>query len=349
MRSLPVLQQQTERWIAYVRAVAVFFAVLQVALATGWPSGYERLAWITTAFFAIGSAILVYLVRADLRPRRQLALSLAALTFDFAVASAYMLVYSFEVASPIRQVLYLVAIEGAVRFGIVGGLLVTAASIPVLVEYEQLRADRVGGDFRVDYVTLQVGAQAIVAVIVGALVFRLARESAVSDARAVEAEELRDELGRRVDVLEGANRCARALASSLDLGSAFEAFIREVRGFVPFDRIAVVMRDGDRLEVLAAAGVGVDEVFPPGSSAPTGGSIFERLAGGQVVYRRDMRDREHEEEAELVRLGLHSRLTTPLMSGTTVLGLISFSRRDVDAFTPEEVEFVALIGRLAAT
>jgi signal transduction histidine kinase len=349
MKTLPVLQQQTERWIAYVRAGSVFFAVLQLLLADGWPAGYEGLAWTTTVVFASGSAILLYLARSDLRPRQQLVLSIGALTFDFAVASAYMLVYSFENASPIRQVLYLVAIEGAVRFGIVGGVIVTVASVPVLIQYEHLRAGWVGEDFRASNVTLQVGAQAIVAVIVGALVFRLARESAVADARAVEAEELRDALGRRVDVLEAADRCARALASSLELAAAFEAFIREVRGFVPFDRIAVVMREGDRLEVLVAAGAGADEVFPPGSSAPAAGSIFETLAAGRVVYRRDMRDRKHEEEDELVRLGLHSRLTTPLMSGTTVLGLISFSRRDIDAFTPEEVEFVALIGRLAAT
>ena len=45
---------------------------------------------------------------------------------------------------------------------------------------------------------------------------RLARESEPRVRRAAEAERLRDELGRRVDLLEAANRCARALASSLD-------------------------------------------------------------------------------------------------------------------------------------
>jgi signal transduction histidine kinase len=62
-----------------------------------------------------------------------------------------------------------------------------------------------------------------------------------------------------------------------------------------------------------------------------------------------MADALHPEEDELVELGLRSRLTAPLLVGSTALGLISFSRREPDAFTPEEVELVSLIGRLAGT
>src|SRR5205085_5010465 len=139
----------------------------------------------------------------------------------------------------------------AVRFGIAGPLLLTAATVPILVEFERLRARHAGEAFRSDFVTFQAGSQVIVGLIVGWLVLRLGRERTVSEARAIEAEQLRDALGRRVDVLEAANRCARALASSLVLEEAFTAFIREMRGLVPFDRIAVVLVEGDRLEVLA--------------------------------------------------------------------------------------------------
>ena len=55
---------------------------------------------------------------------------------------------------------------------------------------------------------------------------------------------MRDRLGRRVDLLEAAGRCARALGSSLDLDEAFGAFIRELRGLVPFDRTAIVLAEG---------------------------------------------------------------------------------------------------------
>jgi signal transduction histidine kinase len=133
------------------------------------------------------------------------------------------------------------------------------------------------------------------------------------------------------------------------LDEAFSAFIREVRGLVPFDRMAVVLVEGERLEVLAAAGTGTDEIFPPGSARPLVGSIYEMVSAGQTVYRRDMRDQRYPEEAELLELGLRSRLTAPLLVGSLSIGLVSFVRREPDGFTAEEVELVSLIGRLAAT
>jgi signal transduction histidine kinase len=341
--------RQTERWIASVRLGGVLFAVLQVVLSTRYPPGYERDAWIVTVLFAIGSVIVFVLSRRDMPRPRQLTLALTALAFDTAVLSAYLLVYNFESGSPIRQVLYLAVTEAAVRFGIVGPLLLTVATVPVLIEFERLRANRFNESFRADFVTFQAGSQVIVGLIVGWLVLRLGRERAISEARATEAEQLRDALGRRVDVLEAANRCARALGSSLVLEEAFSAFIREVRGLVPFDRIAVVLVEGERLEVLAAAGAGAGQVFPAGSSRPIAGSIFESIAAGRTVYRRDMADEQHPEESELLGLGLRSRLTAPLLVGSSPVGLISFVRSEPNAFTSEEVELVALIGRLAAT
>ena len=127
---------------------------------------------------------------------------------------------------------------------------------------------------------------------------RLAREPARSRdggraRRASEAESLRDQLGRRVDVLDAANRCARALGSSLEIEEAFAAFIRELRGLVPFDRTAIVLADEGAARVIAAAGAGAETVFPPGSRRPVAGSLLEEIRRtGQTVYRRDMTDHE---------------------------------------------------------
>ena len=92
---------------------------------------------------------------------------------------------------------------------------------------------------------------------------RLARctaraEAAAAQSAGPEAEALRDQLGRRVDLLEAANRCARALGSSLELDEAFGAFIRELRGLVPFDRMAIVLAEGGVARVLATAGDGAE-------------------------------------------------------------------------------------------
>ena len=82
-------------------------------------------------------------------------------------------------------------------------------------------------------------------------------------------------------MLDAANRCARALGSSLEIEEAFAAFIRELRGLVPFDRTAIVLADEG-----AAAG---DRRCRGGR----GDGLSSRLAaaGRRLVARRDSEDR----------------------------------------------------------
>ena len=135
------------------------------------------------------------------------------------------------------------------------------------------------------------GSRLMIALIVGWLVQQVsgARPGARSTARA-ESEELRDELGRRADLLDAANRCARALGSSLELDEAFGAFIRELRSLVPFDRTAIILMEGGQVRVMATAGHMADEVLRPGEALPPGALIEEVLRTGETVYRRDMSD-----------------------------------------------------------
>jgi signal transduction histidine kinase len=191
----------------------------------------------------------------------------------------------------------------------------------------------------------------ITGLIVGWLVERLRGQTAIAEQRAQEAEALRDELGRRADLLDAANRCARALASSLDLEQAFGAFIRELRGLVPFDRTAIVLADDATAQVMATAGVGADDVFPPGTRRPVPGSMLERVrATGQPVYRLDMADREHPEENQFLELGLRCRIAAPLLAGAETIGMLSLVRREPASFDEQEIELVTLLGRfLGAT
>jgi signal transduction histidine kinase len=182
------------------------------------------------------------------------------------------------------------------------------------------------------------------------LVVRLRRQSSVTEARASEAERLRDELGRRADILEAANRCARALSSSLELDEAFEAFIREVRGLVPFDRMAIVLSEEGSAQVMAVAGVGAEQVLPPGSARPIRGTLLEEiLRDGRPVYRRDMQPPAYPEEERFGELGLRSRFVTPLFRGARTIGMLSLVRREPNAFADGEMELVGLLGRLVAS
>jgi signal transduction histidine kinase len=339
---------QLERWISLVRLIALPWAAAEVAFLSDYPSsGYQAAAYATTAAFAVGAVAFFWIGRRGAPARLQPAICLAGLVFDAAVIWAYAFVFTFEAGTPIRQLLFFPVVEAALRYGLRGGLLMPAAQAPILMATEWWRSDRFAPpEFTADHITFPLGLQFAMGAIVGWLVNRLARETAVAHERASEAEALRDHLGHRADLLDAANRCARALGSSLEIEEAFRAFIRELRGLIPFDRTAIVLADDGVARVIAAAGAGAETIFPPGTRRPVAGSLLhEVVTNGRVVYRRDMSDRAYPEEAEFVSLGLRCRLAAPLFVGPKSVGMISLVRAEPESFTESEVEFVALLGR----
>jgi len=340
-----------ERWIAWVRLGGVAFAILEVAaFSPGVPSGYRTPQWALTAAFGAG-ALVLFGVSRRMRPEHALRVGLTALLFDTAVIGAYGFLYVYEYGNQTRWGLILAVVEAALRYGLTGGIVVPLVLIPYFALNEWWRAHEFGPpDFLAGQTSFPSGVCLLAGLIVGWLVGRLETAAGESVERAAEAERLRDTLGRRVDVFEAANRCARALGSSLALEPAFGAFIRELRGLVPFERTALVLVEGDDVaRTIATSGRGANEVFPPGSTGPLHGSVLDRVLSGNVVVRADLAQTEYPEDRHLVDLGLHSELIAPLLAGARPIGMISLSRVEVDAFSAEEIELVSLLGRLVAT
>ena len=340
-------RNDVDKWIAWIRLGALVFAVLEVGFFShGYPRGYEGAAWATTGAFAVGAIVLWFLSqRAYSR-----ATGFAALVFDSFVIATFATIYSFEYGSPTRWALMFVVIEGALRYGVLGAVFVPIALLPYLVFVEWWREDHFAGPgFVWDRVTFPFGVLLLSGLIIGWLVERLALEAAVAETRAAEAEALRDELGRRVDVLEAASRCARALASSLELDNAFGAFIRELQVLLPFDRVSIVLVDGDEAEVMAAAGRGADTVFPAGTRRPIAGSVMAEVVEGTLVHRESLRPPRYPEEEQLGALGLGTRLLAPLPVGPRTIGALILMRERPGSFADEDVDLAALLGRLVAT
>jgi signal transduction histidine kinase len=348
-RNRAVRLREIERWIAWIRLGAIPFTVLQILLTDAYPRGYELRAWIAGAVLTVGAVLFFVLSRRDLSARAQERLSALALIFDAGIVSLFVLVFHFERGTPIRQLLFLPLVEAALRYGFIGAIGFALASTPVVAGFESLRANRFHNPYELNFVTFQIGVEVIMGLIVAWLVERLRGQTAVADSRAREAELLRDELGRRVDVLEAANRCARALGSSLELDEAFQAFVRELQGLVPFARMSIVLVEGGVAEVMFVAGEGAETTFPAGSARPVAGSVLEEILGGRTVLRDDMQATQYPEEAQLLALGLRSRLATPLLVGARAIGMLAVVRREPHAFSAEDVELVSLLGRLVGT
>jgi signal transduction histidine kinase len=336
--------------MGWVRLFAFAFAVVEVALlARHRPVSYEGLAWVVTALFGVGSVVL--LVLAYRAPRWEWRrIGWGALIFDTAAVYAYVTIYAFEPGASARQLVYIPVVEAALRFGLRGGLAMPLVSAAILGLIEWLREDPFAPTgFEYERITFPVAIQLILGFVIGSLVDGLRSERKDAAMRAREAETLRDELGRRADVLDATSRCARALSSSLNQQQAFAAFIRELRGLVPFDRTAILLIEDSNLRVFATSGAASETVFPPGSVIPVAGSALVELARGHVLYREDMSEPRFDEEYEFRDLGLLSRVLAPLLAGPEIIGALSVVRRNPHAFTPAEVELLSLLGRLVGT
>jgi signal transduction histidine kinase len=331
------------RWLVLLRAALVVVGIVAVSL-TDFPPSYEPWAWAVVGFFAAVTVFSGVLSVVELGPRERVRARVLLLALDALVAIGFVSIFSWESGEPWRALYLIPVAAAALRFGLVGGLVagvvMTGATIVI---------DAVGPGLQWKTVFARVLVGVLAGVVIGRLRDTLNAERSRAELRAGEAERLRDELGHRVDVLETANRCARALGSSLELDEAFGAFIRELRGLVPFERTAIVLVEGDTATTMATAGRGAGEVFPPGNSDPIEGSLLERVLDGKIVVRRDLTERDAPADEQLLALGLRSELVAPLLLGARTIGMLSLSRDRPDAFSEDEVELVALLGRLVAT
>jgi signal transduction histidine kinase len=323
------------QWFVLLRVALVVIAVVDVSL-TDFPPGYQAWAWGVVAFFAASTALTGFIATRDLGAAARNRARVLAITLDAIATIGFVAVFSYLPGEPYRP-LYLIPIaEAALRFGLVGGIVggVVMGSATIVID-----ALGPGNDWHSDPARL-------VGLLTGIVIGRL-RDGLVE--RAAEAERLRDELSRRGDVLEGANRCARALASSLEIETAFAAFIRELRVVVPFDRTAIVLIEDDLAKTIATAGRGATEIFPPGSAGPVPGSVLDRVRDGTVIFRGNLENAEYPEDSEFAALGLRSEIVAPLLVGSEPIGMLALSRTEVNGFSPDDVELIALLGRLAAT
>jgi signal transduction histidine kinase len=331
------------QWLVLLRAALVVVAATVVGL-TDFPPSYTPWAWALVGFFAAVTVLSGALSAIELGPEARVRARVLLLVLDAVVATWFIAVFSYQTGEPWRALYLIPVAAAALRYGLLGG--VTAG---VVMTGSTIVIDLLGPgvQWRTAFARVLVGV--LSGLVIGRLRDTLGAERLRAESRAAEAERLRDELGHRVDVLETANRCARALGSSLELDEAFSAFIRELRGLVPFERTAIVLVEGDTATTMATAGLGATEVFPPGSTGPIKDSVLERVLGGHIVVRNDLSEREYPEDERLVALGLRSELVTPLLLGARTIGMLSLSRDRPRAFSDDEIELVSLLGRLVAT
>jgi signal transduction histidine kinase len=221
-----------ERWISLLRLVAIPFVVAAVTIARYPPTGsWEQWAWITTAAFVIGSLCFFALARSELGQRHAFAQSVAAQVFDTVIVVGFVMVFAFEYGLPVQQILYIDLAAACVRFGVTGGLILAAVSAPILAVFAHIRSQRFNTPYSWKLVAFQTFFEVLMALIVGWLVHRLAKEGERAEARAEEAERLHEAERRTVEELRRLGRLRADFVSmvSHDVRTPLAAVIGSAR------------------------------------------------------------------------------------------------------------------------
>lgn len=155
----------------------------------------------------------------------------------------------------------------------------------------------------------------------------------------------------RRQMAESLQKIGTALLSSLSLKKVTKQILKELDKVVTYERAVVLLRDADELESIVWRG------FPKGDSVPRKMSlalqdndfdVFKRIIATQEpMILGDVTQEPGWQQLDWLPLN-HSWLGVPLISQSKVIGMISLTRPDKDAFTQDDVFVVTAFAIQAA-
>ncbi|MBI3856003.1 MAG: PAS domain S-box protein [Planctomycetes bacterium] len=150
-----------------------------------------------------------------------------------------------------------------------------------------------------------------------------------------------------------------AITRKINLGASleetFELIYERLHAFVPYNRIAVALTDEarERLYIIAAKSDG-KVVLGRGYSGVIAGSSLEPLIrGGKIRVINDLQDYLEKKPASdstrlIVREGMKSSLTLPLLIEGKPVGVMFFSSRAAGVYRPEHEDFLRnIVGHMS--
>ena len=151
-------------------------------------------------------------------------------------------------------------------------------------------------------------------------------------------------------------RIAERVGAGLSLDEVLEVVWRETAEMLPRDRIGFSFIDEDGARVVARWFKADYEAVALGNgyeAGLAGSSLADLLGGGKARVIRDLaaylaQRPESDSTARLVREGVRSSLTLPLVVSERPVGFLFFSSRKTDAFTPGHAAILAaVLGRIS--
>jgi PAS domain S-box-containing protein len=149
------------------------------------------------------------------------------------------------------------------------------------------------------------------------------------------------------------------ITGQINLGTPFDQVFglvyERLREFVPYDRIALALADErrERLQITAVKSDGAMVLRKGYSGQIAGSSLEPLLREGTIRVINDLQDyleRKSESESTrlIVREGMRSSLTLPLLVTGRPVGVMFFSSRQANAYRGEHEEFLrSIVGQMS--
>ena len=158
-------------------------------------------------------------------------------------------------------------------------------------------------------------------------------------ANPVENARLYGENKRRQELLQSISHLTRVITSDADITQVYEIFAQELKKLVPFDRVSISLREGDKVRFLAVSSTMPTEVGK-GDAIPLRDSVLQWL----TQYKRTniendfLKERRFAIDELHLKSGLRSAIRVPLMAEGEVFGSLNLTSSKPDTYNEWHVE-----------
>jgi signal transduction histidine kinase len=332
--------RRLERGLIRVRWFAValgFYLVTQTN--TGFPPYASRtvlaLAYTIMTTLALGNVAITVLTRRTQTLEGFRRLGLAAFVFDAMAVFATAWVYSYDPRSPTWVVVYILPLEGALRYQLGGALAVVAFTWINEIAREAYLAARFDHPeplqfipkwtFQVSNIAFRVGLQAIIAAVAGFMARSLARQRDKAAAQAARSEEVarRETAARRE--LAAFNTAVLTGVAAQDLDSSIQLMAGAIGRDLGYESLTIMLREGDHLIVKGMYGMPFyDRPIPLGEGVT--GTV---AATGRAMIVPDVREFPMYIQGDPE---MCSEMAAPMKIGEEVVGVVDVESRTPNAF-----------------
>jgi signal transduction histidine kinase len=322
------------RWVGVLLGAAVASQPYSSSAAS---ASRAVLAWAygLLGALAVGNVVIWRLARRFSTLRRLRVLGMAAFSLDIAVIFAIAWAYSYDPRDPAWVAMYILPLEGAIRYRLRGALAVVALTLISETGREFYLAARFSApepellilrwEFNPANIAFRVGMQLVIAMVAGLMAKTLARQAH----REREAAALFAEIARRESAARGElaafNTAILAGVGAEDLDSSLQLMAAAIGRDLGFESFSILLIQGDALMVKGMYGMPFYTDPIPLGSGVTG----DVATTGEPVVIADVRGFPGYIEAEPE---MRSEMAAPMRIGGEVIGVLDVESRTPGAF-----------------